>query len=168
MLAPRLQNAARFLAILAIFAGVVPTASACCCFTASPQLLSCAKETHSCCAPKASHSANQQKEAKQKAAKQVAACCHGNNAASCSCGSGDSSCGSGCWCDLCGPEQPQNPVVPSPATSQRSVDVDTALSVPIEFPVSAANIALAFCLTPDAALHRQPPSKQVLFGVWLN
>lgn len=157
MLAPRLQNAARVLAILAIFAGVVPTASACCCFAASPQLLSCAKETHSCCAPKASHSANQ-----------VATCCHGNNAASCSCGNGDSSCGLGCWCDSCGPEQPQNPVVPSPATSQRSVDVDTALSVPIDIPVSAVHSALAFCLTPDAALHRQPPSLQVLFGVWRN
>jgi hypothetical protein len=165
MSCPRFTAAARILAMLALFASIVPQASACCCFALSPQLLHCAKDARSCCAPQVQHAGD---PAKHRSAKQWAACCQGKTSSSCACSSGKSSCDSQCWCDSCGLEPTEKPAVPAPATNQHVVDVDLALSMPIDIPVSATSSALAFSLTPDAALDHQPPSRQVLFGVWLN
>lgn len=156
MFSPTYTAATRILATLAVLASFVPGSSACCCVTSSG-MTQCAGEAEKSCQAKAAKPCRQIKASCR--------CCGGHGG--CTCGkSGRSAC---CQCKSQEAADHSGPYVPTPDAPVRSRhDVDLSYSVPVVVPATAASFALAFSLTPEAALDHEPPSVQSLLQVWRN
>lgn len=151
----RLTPVATALAWLALFATLVPTASACCCRKSKTQLKSC------CTAADAKKTCCQAKDA--------SAWRGDGGQQRCRCGSKQhQNCDTHCRCGKVAYVQQASPVVP--ANDTHPVPDHLGLGWPTfpQIPWTLVDCAIEFAIRPDAVLNFEERSAQILLGVWRN